>query len=139
MIHSRRPSRPGSLLLGAGLALSLAAAVRAQPPAAPAPGVQPFLLQPTPEQQLIGAVDVCVRWGADPAHLAEVIMTNSSGDKDLDAKIPDMIRSIPYPKPADDAGEWFGLSLSFGAAEPHHTLPDCDAAVRALRTGGDPI
>jgi hypothetical protein len=134
MIHSARPLRPGSLLLGAGLALSLAAAARAQPPA-----VEPFLLQPTPEEQAIGAVDVCVRWGADPAHLAEVIMTNSSGDKDLDARIPDMIRSMPYPKPADDAGEWFGLSLSFGAAEPHHTLPDCDAAVRALKSGGDPI
>ena len=123
-----------TLLLGAGLALSLAVATQAQPAA---PG--PFLLQPTPEQQAIGAVDVCVRWGADPAHLADVIMTNSSGDKDLDAKIPDMIRSIPYPKPADDTGEWFGLSLSFGAAEPHHALPDCEAAVRALRTGGGPI
>jgi hypothetical protein len=135
MIHRARPLRLGSLLLlGAGLALSLAAAARAQQP-----GAGPFLLQPTPEQQAIGAVDVCVRWGADPAHLADVIMTNSSGDKALDAKIPDMIRSMPYPKPADDDGSWFGLSLSFGAAEPHHTLPDCDAAVRALRTGGGPI
>ncbi|MGZ3277935.1 MAG: hypothetical protein ACXU82_01675 [Caulobacteraceae bacterium] len=93
----------------------------------------PYLLEPTPQEKAIGAVDVCVRWGADPAHLAEVIMTNSSGDKDLDAKIPDMIRSIPYPKPTDDAGEWFGLSLSFGAAEPHHVPPDCEAAVRTAR------
>jgi hypothetical protein len=89
------------------------------------------LLEPTPEEKQVGAVDVCVRWGADPAHLADVLMTNSSGDKDLDARIPDMIRSIPYPRPADDAGEWFGLSLSFGAAEPHRTPPDCEAAVRA--------
>ena len=134
MIHRTGLFRPGSLLLGAGLALSLAAAAQAQPAA---PG--PFLLQPTPEEQAIGAVDVCVRWGSDPAHLADVIMTNSSGDKALDAKIPDLIRSIPYPKPADDTGEWFGLSLSFGAAEPHHALPDCDAAARAPKAAGDPI
>jgi hypothetical protein len=123
--------------VGAGLALSLAAA-HAQPAAA-----GPMLLEPTPEEKAIGAVDVCVRWGADPAHLADVIMTNSSGDKTLDAKIPDMIRSIPYPKPMDDDGAWFGLSLSFGAAEPHHTLPDCDAATRAPapapKPGGDAI
>ena len=106
--------------MGLGLALALAGAARAQ-------GV---LLQPTPEERAIGAVDVCVRWGADPAHLAEVIMTNSSGDKALDAQIPDMIRSIPYPRPADDGGAWFGLNLSFGAAEPHHAPPDCEAAVR---------
>jgi hypothetical protein len=113
--------------LALGLTLACAGAARAQAPSAG------FLLEPTPEQKAIGAVDVCVRWGADPAHLADVLMTNSSGDKDLDAKIPDMIRSIPYPKPADDTGEWFGLSLSFGAAEPHHALPDCAAAVRAAR------
>ena len=59
-------------------------------------------------------------------------LTNSSGDKDLDARIPDMIRSIPYPRPMDDMGEWVRPErLSFGAAEPHHTAPDCEAAVRA--------
>ncbi|HEY4031960.1 MAG TPA: hypothetical protein VGM25_16560 [Caulobacteraceae bacterium] len=114
----RRPA----LTLGLLLLLGSACAARAQ---------GPFLLEPTPEEKLIGAVDVCVRWGADPAHLADVIMTNSSGDTGLDAQIPDMIRSIPYPRPADDTGEWFGLNLSFGAAEPHHALPDCDAAVSA--------
>lgn len=129
-----RHLRSERLLLGAGLALSLAASAHAQPAEA-----GPFLLQPTPEEQQIGAVDVCVRWGADPAHLADVVMTNSSGDKALDAKIPDMIRSIPYPKPADDDGSWFGLSLSFGAAEPQHALPDCDAAIKSLATGGGPI
>jgi hypothetical protein len=71
--------------------------------------------------------------------MSGILASNSSGDKDLDAKIPDMIRSIPYPKPADDTGEWFGLNLSFGAAEPHHALPDCDAAVRALKAASDPI
>ncbi len=113
-------------ILAFGLALC-AAAVRAQTPPSPQDGV---LLQPTPEEQLIGAVDVCVRWGADPAHLSDVVMVNSSGDKDLDAKIPDMIRDIPYPRPDGDAGQWFGLSLSFGAAEPHKTLPDCDLYLR---------
>ena len=116
------------LALALGLILACAGAAQGQ-----------VLLEPTPEQKAIGAVDVCVRWGADPAHLAEVVMTNSSGDKDLDAKIPDMIRSIPYPKPADDTGEWFGLSLSFGAAEPHHAPPDCEAAVRAAAPSGEPI
>jgi hypothetical protein len=130
-----RALRPGfgCWLAGAGLALSLAAAGHAQPS-----DTGPVLLQPTPEEQRIGAVDVCVRWGSDPAHLADVIMTNSSGDRDLDAKIPDMIRSIPYPKPADDDGGWFGLSLSFGAAEPHRSVPDCDAAIKALTSGAGP-
>ncbi len=71
-----------------------------------------------------------MRWGADPAHLSDVVMTNSSGDKDLDARIPGMIRDIPYPRPEGDSGEWFGLSLSFGAAEPHKTLPDCAVIMR---------
>ncbi|MGZ5983999.1 MAG: hypothetical protein ACXWK7_03590, partial [Caulobacteraceae bacterium] len=84
----------------------------------------PYLLEPTPQEKAIGAVDVCVRWGADPAHLAEVIMTNSSGDKDLDAKIPDMIRSIPYPKPTDDAGEWFAARRGAGHADRRERAPD---------------
>ena len=114
------------------LALGLAfAATAAGAQTAPSPGPQDgFLLQPTPAEQLIGAVDVCVRWGADPAHLSDVVMTNSSGDTDLDARIPDMIRDIPYPRPDSDAGEWFGLSLSFGAAEPHKALPDCAVFMR---------
>ena len=119
-----------ALTLGLAFAFACAGPVLAQ---------DPYLLEPTPEQKAIGAVDVCVRWGADPAHLADVIVTNSTGDKDLDARIPDMIRSIPYPKPADDAGEWFGLSLSFGAAEPHQAPPDCEAAVRTARPSGAPI
>lgn len=122
------------------IAIALTAAGLAGVGAAHAqPNAGPFLLQPTPEEQTIGAVDVCVRWGADPAHLADVLMTNSSGDKDLDAKIPDMVRSMPYPRPAGDDGAWFGLSLSFGAAEPHHALPDCDAAIKALTAGAEPI
>ena len=120
------------LALALCLALAFAGGAFAQPPSE-----QGYLLEPTPEEKTVGAVDVCVRWGADPAHLAEVIMTNSSGDRDLDAKIPDMIRAIPYPRPPDDAGEWFGLNLSFGAAPPHHAPPDCEAAVRAA--GGGPI
>ena len=32
-------------------------------------------------------------------------------------------------RPADDGGAWFGLNLSFGAAEPHHAPPECEAAV----------
>lgn len=111
-----------ALALGLGLAPTCAAWAQA-----------PYLLEPTPEEKTIGAVDVCVRWGSDSAHLADVIMTNSSGDRELDARIPDMIRSIPYPRPEDDGGEWFGLSLSFGAAEPHHVPPDCEAAARAAR------
>jgi hypothetical protein len=105
--------------------LILALALAQAPP--PQDGV---LLQPTPEEQLIGAVDVCVRWGADPAHLSDVVMTNSSGDTALDARVPGMIRDIPFPRPEGDAGQWFGLSLSFGAAEPHKTLPDCDLILR---------
>ena len=116
------------LALAFALALTAGGIARAQ-------GV---LLEPTPEEKAIGAVDVCVRWGADPAHLSDVIMTNSSGDKDLDAKIPGMILSIPYPRPDGDDGAWFGLNLSFGAATPHHTLPDCDAAVRGLNPPAAP-
>jgi hypothetical protein len=110
--------------------LSLSLAFAATAALAQAPSQDGVLLQPTPEEQLIGAVDVCVRWGADPAHLSDVVMVNSSGDKALDARIPGMILDIPYPRPQDDAGQWFGLSLSFGAAQPHGTLPDCDLILR---------
>ena len=103
------------LVLAVGFAL-LAGAASAQ-----------TLLEPTPEEQLIGAVDLCLRWSpADPAHVTDVVLTNSSGDEALDAKIPGMVRDIPFPRPADDDGSWFGLNLSFGAAEPHKIAPDCD-------------
>lgn len=116
-----------ALILACGLAACATAAPAQAPDPAPQGGV---LLQATPEEQLIGAVDVCVRWGADPTHLSDVVMTNSSGDKDLDARVPGMIRDIPYPRPEFDSGEWFGLSLLFGAAEPHKTLPDCALILR---------
>lgn len=119
--------------LGVSLALLLASAAHAQPAG------EPFLLEPTPQEKTIGAVDVCVRWGEDRAHLADVVMANSSGDKDLDSKIPDMIRSMPYPKPEGDTGEWFGLSLSFGAAPPHSALPDCAAVIESLAPGRSAI
>jgi hypothetical protein len=120
-----------ALILACGLAACATAALAQAPDPSPAaPPQAGVLLQPTPEEQLIGAADVCVRWGADPAHLSDVVMTNSSGDKDLDARIPGMIRDIPYPRPDSDSGEWFGLSLSFGAAEPHKTLPDCAIIMR---------
>ncbi len=119
-----------ALILVLGLAFAGAAADAQTAPAPPAGLQDGVLLQPTPEEQLIGAVDVCVRWGSDPAHLSDVVTTNSSGDKDLDARIPGMIREIPFPRPESDSGEWFGLSLSFGAAEPHKTLPDCAVVMR---------
>jgi hypothetical protein len=84
------------------------------------------LLEPTPEEKLIGAVDLCLRWSpADPAHVTDVVLTNSSGDEALDAKIPGMVRDIPFPRPTDDDGSWFGLNLSFGAADPHKIAPEC--------------
>jgi len=122
-------------LAGLLLTLALAAPALAQAPDDPPPDTfpAPYVLGPEHPEDLPGAVDVCVRWGADPAHVSDVILVASSGDKDLDAKIPDMIRSIPYPKPDGDTGEWFGLSLSFSAAPPHAALPDCDAVVKAAK------
>jgi len=45
------------LALALGLALASASAAWAQ---------TPYLLEPTPEEKTIGAVDVCVRWGPIP-------------------------------------------------------------------------
>ena len=120
-------------LAGWLLALVLAGPALAQPAPAADDLSGAYQLGPEHPEAFPGAVDVCVRWGADPAHVSDVILVASSGDKDLDAKIPDMIRSIPYPKPDGDAGEWFGLSLSFSAAPPHAALPDCDAVVGAAK------
>lgn|GEM_PF-7093869 len=72
-----------------------------------------------------GAVGVCVRWGADPTRLAEVVLVKPSGDPRVDVMVPEALRAMPFPKPDGDTGAWRAMSVGVGGAEPLSEAPDC--------------
>lgn len=72
-----------------------------------------------------GAVGVCVRWGADPTKLAEVVLVKPSGDPRVDVMVPEALRAMPFPKPDGDTGAWRAMSVGVGGAEPLDEAPDC--------------
>jgi hypothetical protein len=122
-------ARASSFWLSA-LALAVALPAHGQTPS-PIPG-QPFLFVPPDVDTVNGAIGVCVRWsGADRSHVSDVVIVESSGDAKIDAEAPAMIRSIPWPIPEGYRGEWEGLSLSFTAAPPRATEPDCETLMKA--------
>lgn len=72
-----------------------------------------------------GAVGVCVRWGADPTKLAEVVLVKPSGDPRVDVMVPEALRAMPFPRPDGDTGAWRAMSVGVGGAEPLDEAPDC--------------
>jgi hypothetical protein len=76
-------------------------------------------------EDLQGTVGLCVRWGADPTRLADVVVVRPSGDDRVDAMASAAVRSMPLPKPPGDTGGWRAMSLGVGGAEPLAEAPDC--------------
>ena len=78
-----------------------------------------------------GAVGVCMRWGADPEHVVDVVVVHPSGNPVLDAAIPDTIRQMVWPrtmKPKEE-GAWVGIWMTVdGADMPQGPLPTCETA-----------
>jgi len=109
-----RKSRFSLLIPAAAAALSFAGLARAEEPSA---GEQ--------DPAMKGTVGVCVRWGADPAHLAEVIIVEPSGNSALDSVVPNTLRGMEWKKPDGYQGEWIGLSVGVAGASPTGRVPDC--------------
>jgi hypothetical protein len=78
------------------------------------------------DEDLKGAVGVCVRWGADPTRVAEVVVVKPSGDDRVDALATATLKEMPFPKPAGDTGGWRAMSMGIGGAEPLSEAPSCD-------------
>ena len=111
------------------VALALPTLAHAQAPSADL--ARPYLLVPPDADTVNGAIGVCVRWrGEERGHVSDVVIAQSSGDAKIDAEAPDMIRSIPWRVPDGYQGEWVGMSLSFSAAPPRATEPDCEALMQ---------
>lgn len=92
----------------------------------PAAGVAAAAEAPAPDAAPPkGAVGLCVRWGADPTKLAEVVLVKPSGDPRVDAMVPEALRAMPFPKPDGDTGAWRAMSVGVGGAEPLDEAPDC--------------
>jgi hypothetical protein len=125
-----------SALVLAALGLMLGGTARAQivPPMADGALGQPYLFTPPDVDTVNGAIGVCVRWQAeDTAHVTDVVIAEPSGDAQVDAEAPAMIRSIPWRVPDGYQGEWVGIGLSFTGAPPRAD-PDCEAFMKARDT-----
>lgn len=82
-----------------------------------------------------GLVGVCLRWGASPDHAQEVVVVRPSGNPVLDAALPDSVRQMRWPRPADlkTADAWLGVWMSVdGAPVPPGPPPACDRADQLL-------
>jgi hypothetical protein len=77
-------------------------------------------------QELKGTVGLCVRWGADPTRVAEVVVVQPSGDARVDAMASATLKTMPFPRPDGDSGSWRAMSMGIGGAEPLAKAPSCD-------------
>ena len=89
---------------------------------APARPVAPESAPPS----LAGAVGVCVRWEADPVHVAEVVVVIPSGNATLDTAIVPTVKAAAWPKPAGDTGGWTGRFVAIGVPVPAGPQPTCE-------------
>jgi hypothetical protein len=75
---------------------------------------------------LTGTVGVCIRWGADPAHVEEALVVAPSRNDALNSFVTTQIKAMEWQRPKSDYhGEWEGVNLVFGHADPDSKLPDC--------------
>ena len=100
----------------ASLTLLSASAAGAQPPATQ-----------EEDDSLRGTVGVCIRWGADPNHVADAVVVVPSGNPTLDDAIPNTIRAMTWERPAHDYhGEWVGITMAVSGGTSKIPLPTCD-------------
>lgn len=86
--------------------------------------------------QVRATVGVCLRWGASPDHVEDVVIVVPSGNPVLDAALPDSIRQMQWPAPKSPAKRraWLGVWMSVdGAPVPPGPPPSCARADKLLR------
>jgi hypothetical protein len=71
-----------------------------------------------------GVVGVCVRWGADPRHVAEAVVAVHSGNATIDGAVPEAVRAMDWPVPRNYRGQWAGYWVTVGGAQ---NLPVSDS------------
>ncbi len=91
----------------------------------------------TPAAALVRTtVGVCLRWGASPDHVEDVVVVVPSGNPVLDAALPDSVRQMQWPAPKSPAKrwDWLGVWMSVdGAPVPPGPPPSCARADKLLR------
>jgi hypothetical protein len=81
-----------------------------------------------PSRNPHGTVGLCIRWAADPRHVADAVVVVSSGDEDLDQGVASAVRRMEWEQPDRYHGEWIGMNMAIGAGAPTgQPLPKCDA------------
>jgi hypothetical protein len=91
-----------------------------------APAPQRPAAPPTTPSPLAGVVGVCVRWEADPAHVAEVVVVVPSGNATLDTAIVPTVKAATWPRPAGDTGGWTGRYVAISVPVPAGPQPTCE-------------
>jgi hypothetical protein len=107
------------------LSMSLAAALQA--------GTLPPIRLRDPNRDPHGTVGLCLRWGEDPKHVADVVVVVSSGDEDLDQGIAGTVRQMEWDRPTGRYHhEWIGINMAVGAnPQLNLPLPKCDGVKAA--------
>lgn len=85
--------------------------------------------------QVRATVGVCLRWGASPDHVEDVVIVVPSGNPVLDAALPDSIRQMQWRAPTNPAKrrDWLGVWMSVdGAPVPPGLPPSCAKADELL-------
>jgi TonB family protein len=74
---------------------------------------------------LRGTAGVCIRWDR-PAHVADAVVVESSGNPTLDAALPGTIKEMKeWPAPDAYDGGWVGVNFSVAGDTDDRPLPDC--------------
>ena len=89
--------------------------------------------------ELKGTVGVCVRWAADPHHVAEAIVVVPSGNKRLDEAIPRSVEAMKWDRPTGKyRGGWIGINMAVGEPGTDRPLPSCTHLPPPPATDGAP-
>ncbi len=100
-----------------GIAILLTVSTAAPAFAADAPSQSGAALSPA---------GVCVRWGDDKEHVSQAVVVESTGNAQVDEMIATSVKTMKWPAPSEGYnGQWVGVSLAVGGAEPISTLPNC--------------
>jgi hypothetical protein len=107
--------------------LILAAAMLLQSPGVPAEA---------PEVR--GTAGVCIRWADDPDHVADAVVVVPSGNDALDQALPASVKTMRWPRPTGDKGEWMGITIAVGEGPASQTLPSCNQLPRPKTLAAPP-
>ncbi|MDB5470119.1 MAG: hypothetical protein JWR84_1679 [Caulobacter sp.] len=77
--------------------------------------------------EIKGTIGVCLRWRDDHKGVAEAVVVESSGSRELDRAMVESIKSMNWPVGDNYRGDWIGvrMELNSDGAPDNRPLPDC--------------